>query len=193
MNWNKQRRFVRSHIQTIRLEGYIWIGLQGFFALVLMLALYVKFKIEWISGLAITTSIVLFTLSGFVRSGFFLQPKLSIFVRKIISRPRHYSRAASAFFVTTTSAFVIIAFIFGLMRASLLRDQDPQMTVTESFTGMANVLASADGALLLFERQGDAFRYIYSSADFATSVVGTAAVESPNPNFSPIGRSKVSH
>jgi len=64
-----------------------------------------------------------------------------------------------------------------------LRNDEPHMIVTKEFTGNANVIASADGALLLFQKQGDEFRYIYSSPEF------TASMET-KPAFPPIGAKK---
>lgn len=71
----------------------------------------------------------------------------------------------------------------GSMRASLLRDQEPQMTMTKDFTGMATVIASSEGALLLFQKQGIDFRYIYSTPEFTTSI-------ETKPVFPPIGSKK---
>lgn len=183
MDWSHQRRFVRSHSQTIKWEGYIWIVIQALFFLLLMLGIYVDFTITWITGVWLFISIVLVFLSGLVRSGFFLQPKPSTFIRKIKKRPARSGRAASAVFVTTTAALIIIAFFMGGMRASLLRDQKPQMIVTKEFTGMATVIASSEGALLLFQKQGDELRYIYSAPEF------TASMET-KPVFPPIGTKK---
>lgn len=183
MDWPHQRRFVRSHSQTIKWEGYIWIFIQAFSFLLLMLGIYVKFTITWISGVGLFTSIVLIVLSGLVRSGFFLQPKLNTFIRKIKTRPARSGRAASAVFVTITAALIIVAFFMGSMRASLLRDQEPHMIVTKEFTDVATVIASSEGALLLFQKQGIEFRYIYSAPEF------TASMET-KPVFPPIGTKK---
>lgn len=183
MDWTHQRRFVRSHTQTIKWEGYIWIAIQALLFLLLLLGIYVKFTITWISGVGLFTSIVLALLSGLLRSGFFLQPSPSIFSRKIKKRPARSGRAASAAFVTITAAFIIVAFFMGGMRASLLRDQEPPMTMTKDFTGMATVIASSEGALLLFQKQGIEFRYIYSTPEFTTSI-------ETKPVFPPIGSKK---
>lgn len=170
MDWRHQRHFVRSHSRIIKWEGYIWIFIQAVTFLLLMLAIYVKFTITWISGVGLFISITLIVLSGLVRSGFFLQPKPSTFIRKIKSRPKVSGRATSAVFVTATAALVIVAFFMGSMRASLLRDQEPQIIVTKEFTDMATVIASSDGSLLLFQKQGVEFRYIYSAPEFTASI-----------------------
>lgn len=170
MSWPHQRRFVRSHSRTIKYEGYIWIFIQAFLFLLLMLAIYVKFTITWISGVGLFMSIVLIVLSGLVRSGFFLQPKPRTFIRKIKTRPTHSGRAASAVFSTTTAALIIMAFFMGSMRASLLRDQQPHMIATKEFADMAAVIASSDGSLLLFQKQAADFRYIYFAPEFTTSM-----------------------
>lgn len=183
MDWTHQRRFVRSHTQTIKWEGHIWIAIQAFLFLLLMLGIYVEFTITWISGVGLFTSIVLVLLSGLVRSGFFLQPSPSTFSRKIKKRPARSGRAASAAFVTITAALILVAFFMGGMRASLLRDQEPQMTMTKDFTGMATVIASSEGALLLFQKQGIELRYIYSTPEFTTSI-------ETKPVFPPIGSKK---
>lgn len=183
MDWKHQRRFVRSHTQTIKWEGHIWIGIQAVFFLLLMLGVYVKFTITWISGFGLFASIVLVLLSGLVRSGFFLQPSPSVFSRKIRKRTARSGRAASAAFVTITAALIIVAFFLGSMRASLLRDQEPQATKTNDFTGMATVVASSEGALLLFQKLGDERRYIYFTPEFATS-------KETKPVFPPIGSKK---
>lgn len=183
MDWSQRRRFVRTHSQTIKWEGIAWVLVQASLFLLLMLALYVKFTIDWISGSGIAISVALAVLSGLVRSGFFLQPKPTTFKRKIKTRPALYGRALSAAFVTTTAALIIIAYFMGGLRASLLRDQGPQMIVTKEFTGMASIIASSEGALLVFQKQGTAFRYIYSAPEFATSIE-TKSV------FPPIGAKK---
>lgn len=170
MDWSHQRRFVRSHSQTIKWEGYIWIALQALIFISLMLGIYVKFTITWLSGVGLFTSIVFIALAGLFRSGFFLQPKLSTFIQKIKKRPVRSGRAASAVFVTVTAALIIVAFFFGSMRASLLRDQEPHMIVTKEFTGAATVIASSEGTLLLFQKQGIEFRYLYSAPEFTTSL-----------------------
>lgn len=170
MDWTHQRRFVRSHSQTIKWEGYIWIAIQAFLFLLLMLGIYVKFTITWVSGIGLFMSIVLVILSGLVRAGFFLQPKPRTFSRKIKTRPARSGRAASAAFVTVTASLIVVAFFLGGMRASLLRDQAPQMTVTKEFAGMATVIASSEGALLMFQKEGEDFRYVYSSPEFSTSI-----------------------
>lgn len=180
MDWTHQRRFVRSHTQTIKWEGHVWIAIQAILFLLLMLGIYVKFTITWISGIELFTSIVLALLSGLVRSGFFLQPSPSAFSRKIRQRPARSGRAASAAFSTMTAALIIVAFFMGSMRASLLRDHEPQMTTTEDFTGMATVIASSEGALLLFQKQGVELRYIYSTPEFTTSIES-------KPVFPPLG------
>ena len=183
MDWKHQRRFVRSHTLNIRWEGLIWIAIQAFLFLLLMLGIYVKFTISWISGFGLFTSMTLVLLSGFVRSGYFLQPSPNAFSRKIRSRPARSARAASAAFVTVTAALIIVAFFMGSMRASLLRDQEPQATKTNDFTGMATIIASSEGALLLFQKQGDERRYIYFTPEFTTSI-------ETKPVFPPIGSKK---
>lgn len=183
MDWKRQRRFVRSHSQTIKWEGYVWIAIQAFLFFLLMLGIYVNFTVTWNSGIALVTSIVLVVLSGLVRSGFFLQPNPIIFSRKITTRPTCSGRAVSAAFVTITAALIVMSFFMGGMRASLLRDQEQQRITTKTFNGMATVIASSEGALLLFQKQGAEFRYIYSTQDFATSI-------ETKPVFSPIGHSR---
>lgn len=183
MDWEHQRRFVRSHTQTIKWEGYIWIAIQAVLFLLLMLGIYVKFTINWISGGGLIVSMVLVLLSGLVRSGFFLQPSPSAFSRKIRKRPARSGQAASAAFVTMTAALIIVAFFMGGMRASLLRDQEPQLTKTNDFTGMSTVIASSEGALLLFQKQGEERRYIYFTSEFTTSI-------ETKPVFPPIGSKK---
>lgn len=183
MDWSHQRRFVRTHTLTIKVEGFVWIGIQAFLFLLMMLALYVDFALTWISIIGIFTSIVLATLSWFLRSGFFLQPKLRPFIRKIRTRRARKMRGVSAAFVTSTAALIIVAFFLGALRADLLRNQQPHPIVTKEFTGTAAVIASSEGALLLFQEQKDAFRYIYSAPDF------TASMESKSV-FPPIGAKK---
>lgn len=183
MDWTHQRRFVRSHSQTIKWEGIIWIAIQAILFLLLMLGIYVKFTITWASGIGLFTSMVLVILSGLVRSGFFLQPSPRTFSKKIKTRPARSGRAASAAFVTITAALIIVAFFLGVMRASLLRDQEQQLTVTKEFTGMATVIASSEGALLMFQKQGDELRYVYFTPEFATSI-------ETKPVFPPIGSKK---
>ena len=183
MDWRHQRRFVRSHTQIIKWEGHIWFAIQALLFLLLMLGIYVKFTITWVSGVGLFTSIVLVFLSGLVRSGFFLQPSPGTFSRKFKRRPARSGRAASAAFVTIAAALIIVAFFMGGMRASLLRDQEPQMTLTKDFTGMATVIASSEGALLLFQKQGIELRYIYSTPEFVTSM-------ETKPVFPPIGSRK---
>lgn len=183
MDWKHQRRFVRSHTQTIKWEGYIWIVIQALLFLLLMLGIYVNFAITWLSGFGIVASIVLSFLSWLLRAKFFLQPIPRIFYRKIKSRPARSGQTVSAAFVTATAAMIIVAFFMGSMRAKLLRDQHPQMTMTKSFTGMATILASSEEALLLYQKHGDDYRYVYSTTEFTTSVE-TKQV------FSPIGSIK---
>jgi len=183
MDWSHQRRFVRSHSQTIKWEGYIWILIQAISFFLIMFAVYVDFTITWISGVVLCISIVLVFMSGLLRAKFFLQPKASVFIRKVKTRPARSGRMASAVFVTATTALVIIAFFMGTMRASLLRDQNPHMVVTKEFADMAAVIASSDGALLLFQKQGSELRYIYSTPEFTTSME-TKSV------FPPIGSKK---
>lgn len=180
MSLKKQRRFVRSHTQTINLEGYIWIYIQSLFFILLMLAIYVKFKVTWISGVGLLVSILLILLSGLVRSGFFLQPIPRVFARKIKERPIRSGRMASAVFVTIMAALIILAFFMGVMRASLLREQSPQLTMTKDFNGMAAVIASSGGELLLFQKNDIEIRYIYFTPEFTTSVES-------KPVFPPIG------
>lgn len=183
MDWSHQRRFVRSHSQIIKWEGTVWMAIQALLFLLLMLAIYVKFTITWISGVGLVISIVLVILSGLFRSGFFLQPKPRTFIRKIKTRRVRSGRAASAAFVTTTAALIIVAFFMGGMRASLLRDQEPQTVVTKELTGLASVIASSEGTLLLYQKQGVELRYIYFSPEF------TASVET-KPVFPSIGAKK---
>ncbi|AWL07132.1 hypothetical protein DIR46_23685 [Massilia oculi] len=183
MDWKHQRRFVRTHSQTIKWEGFAWIIFQAAMFLFMMLAIYVKFAITWVSGVGLVISVVLIVLSGLVRAGFFLQPKPRIFIRKMKMRRARSARAASAAFVTITAALIVVAFFMGSMRASLLRDQGAHAVVTKEFTGNATVIASSEGALLLFQKLGDERRYIYSSPEF------TASMESKNV-FTPIGVEK---
>jgi len=170
MNWSQQRRFVRSHSQTIKWEGHVWIIIQAISFLIIMLAIYVEFTITWISGIGLLISIILVLLSSLVRSEFFLQPDPNALIRKIRTRPKRFGRAASALFVTVTAALIIVAFFMGSMRANLLRNQKPHMIVTREFTDIATVIASSEGSLLLFQKQGDEFRYIYSAPEFTTSL-----------------------
>ena len=139
---------------------------------------------SWLYGIGLCTSIVLVSMSGLVRSGFFLQPKPRPFIKKIKTRQKRYGSVISATFMTVTAALIIVAFVMGSMRASLLREQEPQMIVAKEFRGMATVIASSDGALLLYQKQGAELRYIYSSSDF------TASIES-KPVFPPIGSTKL--
>lgn len=170
MSWAQQRRFVRSHTETIKWEGLAWVAFQILLFLFVMLGIYVKFTVTWISGVGLFVSMILATMAGLVRSGFFLQPKLKPFVRKIRTRRARLGKATSATFVTATSALIIGAFFMGFMRASLLREQKPHMILTKEFTGMAAVIASSEDALLLFQRQGKEFRYIYSTREFAITI-----------------------
>lgn len=183
MDWAHQRRFVRSHSRTIKWEGHVWVVIQVILFLLLMLGTYVKFTITWVSGVGLFVSMVLVILAGLVRSGFFLQPNLHAFSRKIKTRPARSGRTASAAFVTITGALVIVAFFLGGMRASLLRDQEPQMTLTKAFAGMATVIASSEGALLMFQKQGEEIRYVYFTPEFATSI-------ETKPVFPPLGFTK---
>ncbi|CAB5721007.1 Uncharacterised protein [Delftia tsuruhatensis] len=170
LDFRRRRKFVREHSRTIRLEGYLWFFIQFSFFLLLMLAIYVKFAITWISGVGLIFSILCVLISGLIRSGYFLQPRLVIFLEKIKNRPSYFGRAASALFVTMTSALVVVAFFLGTMRASLLRDQEPQKTITRNFSGLATVIASSEGSLLLFQKQNKEFRYIYSTSEFTISI-----------------------
>lgn len=183
MEWSHQRRFVRTHSQTIKWEGFVWILVQALMLLFMMLAIYLKAAFSWLTAVGIAMFFIPIVLSGLIRSGYFLQPKPRAFIRKIRTRRTRYGRAASAAFVTTTAALIIMAFVMGNMRASLLRDQTPHMVVTKEFTGIATVIASSEGALLLFQKQGKELRYIYSSPEF------TASIES-KPVFPPIGSNK---
>ena len=103
MDWSHRRRFVRTHSQTIKWEGFAWLIVQALLFLLLMLGIYVEFTMTWLSGAGLFVSIVLVMLSMLVRSGFFLQPKPRTFIRKIKARRRRYGRAASAAFVTSTA------------------------------------------------------------------------------------------
>jgi hypothetical protein len=187
LSWSRQRRFVRSHTSTIRWEGLAWLLVQGILFLLMMLAIYLKFEGTWVSVLLLAGAIVPVVLTGLVRAGFSLQPKPRTFARKARTRPAYQGRVASAVLVTVTGAFVIVAFIMGVMRASLLRDQEPQMIVSKEFTGMAAVIASSDGALLLYQkldgRPDSPVRYVYSTPEF------TASVETKGV-FPPIGATK---
>lgn len=169
MSWSSQRRFVRSHTRTIKWENYIWLFIQSLIFLLLMLAIYVKFSMTWISGLVLIGSVLLIALSGLVRSGFFLQPKWKTFVRKNKSRPARFSRVVSASIVTVTGALIVVAFLLGGMRGNLLRSQEPGLVLTKDFVGMATVIASSGDELLLFQKKGNDFRYIYSAAGFTAS------------------------
>lgn len=180
MSWPQQRRFVRRHSQTIRWEGNAWRVIQAIVFLALMLGLYLKFTLTWISGIGIVISIASAVASALVRSGFSLQPKPRIFLDKIRTRSARFGRVASAVFATVTATLVIAAFFMGSMRASLLRDQKPDMVVTKDFTGIATVIASSEGALLLFQKQGPELRYIYFTPEFTTSVES-------KPVFQPLG------
>ncbi|WP_062066415.1 hypothetical protein [Cellvibrio sp. OA-2007] len=184
MNRADQRRFVRSHSRTIKWEGYIWLIIQALFFLLLMLGIYVKFSINLANGVALFASLAFIILSGLVRSGFFLQPKLHTFIRKIKSRPARSGRAVSGAFVTVTGALIIISFLLGGMRANLLREQEPHFVMTKEFSGRATVIASAEGSLLLFQKEGSELRYIYFSTDF------TATIET-KPVFSPLNIDKM--
>lgn len=183
MEWPHQRRFVRTHTETIKWEGYVWVAIQALLFLLMMLALYVKFSFTAVSAVGLVASVTFILLSVLVRCGFFLQPKPRTFVRKIKTRHARYGRAASGAFVTATAALTLAAFFMGSMRASLLRDQAPQMLVSKEFTGLATIIASSEGALLLFQKQEKELRYIYSAPEF------TASMES-KPVFAPIGSDK---
>ncbi len=184
MSWSRRRRFVRQHSQTIRWEGFAWLLMRALLFLLLMLAIYLKFTFtSWISGAGIFFSIVLAVASALVRSGFSLQPEPRTFIRKLKKRRARLGRAVSAAFVTTTAALVIAAFFIGSMRASLLRDQKPDAIVTKEFNGIATVIASSEGALLLFQKEGAEFRYIYSTPEFTTSMESKAV-------FPPLGARK---
>jgi hypothetical protein len=183
MDWSRQRRFVRSHSGTIKWEGLIWVAIQSLMFLLMMLSIYVEFSGTWTSVAGLVASIILIIMTGLLRSGFFLQPKPRIFLKKIKARPVRAGRAASAAFVTTTSALIIVAFFMGTMRASLLRDQQEHSIVTKEFVGKAAVIASADGVLLLLQKKESEMRYIYSTAEF------TAAIETKSV-FPPLGTKK---
>ncbi|MYN09202.1 hypothetical protein [Pseudoduganella aquatica] len=183
MDWPHQRRFVRSHSRTIKWEGLIWIGIQSLMFLLMMLSIYVEFAGTWTSVAGLFASIVLVILTGLLRAGFFLQPKPKTFINKIKARRVRAGRASSAAFVTATAALIIIAFFMGVMRAHLLRDQQEHPIVTKEFSGKAAVIASADGALLLLQKQGAEMRYIYSTAEF------TASIETKSV-FPPLGMRK---
>lgn len=184
MSWPHQRRFVRSHTRIIKWEGYLGVGFQVVLFLALMFGLYTDSSITWTSGLGVAGILTLVILSGLVRAGFFLQPKSSIFVSKIKRSKERASLAASAALVTGVTILLIASFVLGVMRMTLLLKQTPQMTITKEFTGKATVIASADGALLLFQRHDTATRYIYSSQEFTTSF------EANNSVFPPIGNKK---
>ena len=149
-----------------------------------MLLLYVKFTASIFLGFELVVSLVVVFLSWLIRSGFLLQPNISVFIRKIKGRSAHSIRAKSAAFITGTTVLVLVAFFMGNKRMTLLLAQYPQMTSTEKFTGMANILASSGNALLLFQKQEKEIRYIYSSPEFTTSV------ESINSGFPQIASKK---
>lgn len=180
LDWPQQRRFVRSHTQIIKWEGFILIIIKMILFIILISGIYLDFTATWISAAGIFVPIILAIISILLRSGFFLQPKSRIFIRKVRMRSASYGRLTSAVFVTSTAALVIAAFFMGNMRANLLRKQEQTRIITKEFTGMAAVIASSDGALLMFQKKGSAHRYIYSAPEFTTSV------ESKNV-FQPIG------
>ncbi|OIN04576.1 hypothetical protein BFS86_20280 [Shewanella algae] len=180
MSWSNQRHFVKSHTQTIRWESYYWLALQSVLFLLLMLAIYVKFDMGWFSGAALASSLLLVLLTGLVRSGFFLQPKVKVFIRKIKSRPARARLAASATLVTATGASIVVSFILGVMRADLLRNQSPQLVITENFSAMAAVMASSESELLIFQKKGLDSRYVYFASNLITTI-------EPKDVFEPIG------
>lgn len=143
-------------------------------------AIYVKFNIGWFSGIALVASLLLVLLTGLVRSGFFLQPKIKVFIRKIKGRPVFGRRAASAIIVTPAGASIVVSFILGVMRADLLRNQNPQIVIMEKFSAMAAVIASSESELLIFQKKGVESRYVYFAPNFIT------AIESKDV-FPPIG------
>lgn len=157
--------------------------MQAILFFLMMLAIYVEFTFTWVSGSVLIMSIPLVILSGLVRSGYFLQPKYQIFMRKIKARRLRFGQVVSATFVTTTAALIVVAFAMGIMRASLLRSQTPHRITAKDFVGTANVIASSDGALLLYQKKGVDFRYLYFCPEFTTSV-------ETRPVFPPIGSQK---
>ncbi len=141
LDWSRRRRFVRTHTQTIKWEGVFWVAAQAFLFLLLMLAIYLKHTMTWMSfgGLCIAALLVL--LCGLFRAGFFLQPKPRVFIRKIRTRRARSGLAASAAISTAGAALVVMAFFMGSMRAQLLRNQESHIVMTKEFSGMATVIA----------------------------------------------------
>ena len=127
LNFSYQHRFVRLHTRTIKSEGYIWLLMQALIFVFFMLITYVEFSITWRIGTVLCVFSILFILSGLVRSGFFLQPRMSIFINKTKHRPARSSRVAIAVFGTVTGTLIIVSFCLGFMRSTLLRNQTPQM------------------------------------------------------------------
>jgi len=181
LNWSRRRRFVRTHTQTIKWEGSFWLATQAFLFLLLMLTIYVRLTMTEKSVAALSIAVVLVLLCGLFRAGFFLQLKPGVFIRKIKTRRTRSGLAVSAGIATAAAALVVMAFFMGSMRAQLLRDQESHIVVTKDFTGTATVIGSSEGALLLYQKNGSEFRYIYSAPDFS------AAFESKSvfPPFAP--------
>lgn len=163
------KRFIRAHKRTIKWEGVVWTGLQFIIFLLLVLGIYIKFSLNWISGVGIFVALILITVTGLVRAEFFLQPKIRVFFRKCRRRPSRAGKLTSAVFATATVTLVIVAFLLGVMRASLLRDQKEYAVITREFNGIASVIASSGDEILFFQKKDGEFRYVYSAPNFTVS------------------------
>lgn len=169
MTWEQRRRFVRKHTETITWEGGVWALVRLILFLLCMLALYVEFTMTWVTALVLLGSVMSVVLSGLFKAGFALQLKPRTFFRKIKTRPTRMGGIASAAFVTITGASVITGFLMGGMRAELLRSQQPHMVTAKDFKGMAAIIASSNGSLLLYQKQDEERRYIYTAPEFSAS------------------------
>lgn len=179
---NKKRRYVRSYYSLLRNEGYLWLGLQASIFLVALFGLYVDFTFTWKSGTFVILAIAGVLLSGAFRAKYLLILKWKVFLERFRGRDSFRLNAASAAFVTITSALVVASLCLGVMRMSLLKKAAPQQVSNEYFTGYAKLLASSGSSTLLYEEVKDDGRYIYAASDYAI------AIESKKNSFPVISR-----
>lgn len=177
--WREKKQFVMTHRQMLRKEVIFSQLIHALLFPFLVVSLYVQRTTTLHSATLFSLAATLLLVAFLIRSEFLLQLKWKPFIRKVKTRPRVGGRTGSAAFVTLVTTLIVASFFLGKWRMELLQSQNPGETVTTSFSGAATLLASSDRSILLYQKEGDAERYIYSSPEFTTSFESRAGVFSP--------------
>lgn len=167
MTWGEARKFIKSHNNSIAVEPYAFALFHFIIAIFLFFALYINFKLSLYTGIVLIACLAYMALTTLLKSSFFYRPKINDYIKKIKGRSNFRQRIGAAFIIAMAPVLVILSFAVGYERMRFLMNLQERQIHNNYYSGYANFLASANGMLLIVEKNEAGRRFLLFTPEYA--------------------------